>query len=242
MSETPSNIAQVKRAWHRVPEEEKRELLTNAKAKGLEACILLTLFGASGAFGLGMASILLGTAVLLPLLYQVISVRAWREGRPRLIAKYMVAEHTASQYAASMQSKDPAPKALFRGNLIPPMKLIAQKYPEIDPEDLQAHPIPVWVSLFPDHLIMISESDTGAKLEFAHSTLEHFRLITDHSEEADEPRDTMEIETDSPEGESTRWILKTPHTSAMLACEKKIRLFGERAHAEREQMQLGAGQ
>jgi hypothetical protein len=188
-----------------------------------------------------MPAILLGTVVLLPLLYQVISVREWREGRPHLIAKYMVVGHTATQYAISMQSKDPTVKVIFRGDLTPPLKLVAQQYPEIDPEELPVHPIPVWVSLFADQLIMISESEKGAKLEFAHSTLDHFRLLSDDLDESEGPRDTMAIETESPEGDSTRWILKSPHATAMMACEKKIRLFGERARAAQQNQSLEMG-
>jgi hypothetical protein len=234
MSETPPNTEQIKRAWLRIPEEEKRELITAAKAKGFEACLLLAVFGVSAAFGLKMPAILLGTAVLLPLLYQVISVREWREKRPHLIAKYMVAGHTASQYASSMLSKDPAVKVLFRGSLTPPLKVRAQLYPELEPEELEAQPIPVWVSLFPDHLIMISEGEKGAKLEFAHSTLDNFRLVSDDAEESEEPRDTMAIETEDPDGEAARWVIQSPHATAILACEKKIRLFHERALAEQE--------
>lgn len=237
MSEAPPNTAQIKRAWQRIPEEEKRELIASAKAKGFEACLLLAVFGVSAAFGLKTPAILLGTAVLLPLLYQVISVREWREKRPHLIAKYMVAGHTASQYACCMKSKDPAVKVIFRGDLIPPIKVRSHQFPDLEPEELEAQPIPVWVSLFPDHLIMISEGEKGAKLEFSHSTLDSFRLVSDEAEDSEELRDTLAIETEDPDGEPARWILRSRHATALTACEKKIRLFHERALAEQEHNQ-----
>jgi hypothetical protein len=81
---------------------------------------------------------------------------------------------------------------------------------------------------------MISEGERGAKLEFAHSTLDSFRLVSGELDETEALRDTLAIETEDPDGEPARWILRSRHATALTACEKKIRLFHERALAKHD--------
>jgi hypothetical protein len=239
MSDTNPLEAQFKKIWQKVPQEERSEILTRAQGKAVEVCSLVTIFGCTAAFGLDMPWILLGVAALLPVLFQVVVTRTWIDSKPQTIARYFMASRTATQYARALGITNPAPKTIFRGSLLP----IREPDPAMDPEFAteyaeevaSATPIQkeVWISLFSDSLVMFSENPEGARLEFKSSILHDFAVNLDSPEDmsGNPLPQQLVIQAAEEDGSLSRWLVTSPHTSSLLACERKVRFFIQRAEA-----------
>ncbi len=224
--------------WQKVPEEERKEILIHAHSKAVETCSTLTLVGGAAAVALRMPWILVGVVMLVPVLYQVITKRMWLESKPRTLIRYFVASLTARRYASLVAAADTSLKLIFRGSLesVPLEEETKSSDEEVQAfaDELKEEKIPprdVWISLFPDSLVMISEGETGARLEFAHSTLQDFVVALDSPEDesGDSQVNRLLIQTGNEEQITGRWILTSGHTSSLVACERKIRFFSQRA-------------
>lgn len=235
-----------KNIWQKVPPEEQTEIMLGAQRKAIEACALVGVFGCTASFSLSMPWIFLCIAMLLPVLFQVLVTRTWVETKPLIIARYFLATRTAEQYAACFGAKPPKVKSIFYGSLLP----LREPNPDIDPEfateyeeEEAVEPIiskDVWVSLFPDHVLMFSENPEGARLEFQSSILHDFSAAF-YQEEGQDDKSTshqLVVETLDREGIPNRWLLTSPHVSALQAFERKIRFFSQRAQALAEQENL----
>jgi hypothetical protein len=220
--------------WQKIPEEERTLLLAQAKAQAVEASCLCAVAGVALAASLQSFGVILCTLALVPLLYQVVSTRAWCETKPLTTVKYFVASATSKLYAKSLQSADPSLKLIFRGSLqAVPLNELSPEVEEFREELEEQKPTPrdVWISLFPDALVMIAEGEDGAELAFGHSTLKDFEVALDTPEDAngDSQPSRLLIQTMLNDSIESRWILSSPHTTTLLACERKIRFFNQRA-------------
>jgi hypothetical protein len=237
MSEDTQPKAQFEKVWQKVPHEERREILTLAQSKALEVCALVTLFGCTAAFGLKTPFIMLLVAVLMPVLFQVVVTRALIQIKPQIAARYLMANHTATQYAQSLGFEQSTPKALFRGSI----QALRESEEEIDPElaaeyaqetgIFAAKPREVWISLFSESLVMFSENCDGARLEFHRSIVEDLSISLDQPEDLDGNPISQQliIETTGDNETQERWVVTSRHTSALLACERKVRFLVKRA-------------
>jgi hypothetical protein len=221
--------------WQKVPQEERTNILTEAQSKATEVCGLLAIFSCAAAWGLHIPAIALGAAAFLPVLYQVVVTRAVLEIKPKTVARYLVASRTATQYAEALRSSDPTPKTLFRGILEPfpePTEELntdfAQEYAE---EMKPAAPSQkeVWISLFPDTLVMFSENPTGAHLELSCPILDGLSVTMESSEDISGNPVPQRLIIESAHLPATKWALTSQHTSSLLACERKVRYFTQRA-------------
>jgi hypothetical protein len=230
---------QFNKIWQKVPQEERSAILTRAQGKAVEVCALVAVFGCTAASGLAMPWILLGVATLIPVLFQVVVTRMWVEVKPQTVARYFMASRTASQYATALGVTNPSPKTIFRGSLLP----IRESDPAVDPEfaaeyeeELAAVATvskEVWIALFSDALLMFSENPEGARLEFRSSILHDFAVSLDSPEDlaGNALPQQLIIETEAGDESPSRWLVTSPHSSALLACERKIRFFVQRAQA-----------
>jgi hypothetical protein len=187
--------AQFKRAWQRVPHEERQTMLNTAQAKGFDTCALVAIFGCSAALSLAMPWILACIATVIPVLYQVITNRVWRELKPKITATYYTASHTANLYAKELKLEQANLRQIFRGKLseLPSLYSEIEGDESLDDKDLSSKLIEdwdaedrgfrppsatddsgvnyrdVWVCLFPDTMLLFSENPDGAKLELSRS-------------------------------------------------------------------------
>jgi hypothetical protein len=221
--------------WQKIPEEERGELLARAKAQGVESCCVCLLIGCALAISLKAQWIALGTIAFLPLLYQVVSTQIWLEIKPLATISYFLAATTSRIYAQHLRSQDPCVKMIFRGSLesVPAQveDAVSEEFPE-EAADERPAPKDVWISLFPDALIMISEGIDGANLEFAHSTLRDFQVALDSpdGEETPSRSSRLLIQTTANDSVASRWVVSSPHPATLVACERKIRYFSQRSH------------
>jgi hypothetical protein len=220
--------------WQKIPQEERTLLLAKAKAQACEVCCLCAVCGIAVAVSLHAPWVILGTLAFLPLLYQVVSTRLWLELKPLTVARYFLASMTSRLYAKTLHSSDPSLKLIFRGSLQSiPLTEPTQEDAEFESEIEEHKPAPkdVWISLFPDSLVMITEGNEGAELAFGHSTLKDFEIALDTPEnENGEPKPSrLVIQTILNDSIDSRWVVSSPHTTMLLACERKIRFFNQRA-------------
>jgi hypothetical protein len=229
MSDVTSVQEQIKQAWQKVPTGERRELATRANLKGAQACLLAVLFAGTLAFCFKEPTVLLALLAFIPVFYQVVATREWLEGKPRIAITYFVAEKTATQYARHYRVSDYSVRLLFKGTLSAPV-------PEpLDPAPPGYTPKKpsVWVALFYDRLLMFSEHPEGARLEFSQALSEGLSAFSDASEDPDVIPESLYLETTTEaDAQPQRWTLQSAHGETLVACERKIRLYGEQIRAE----------
>lgn len=239
MSDTVQSEDPLKMVWQKVPQEERSAILTRAQGRAIELCTLLAVFSCAAAFGLHLPVIALFVAALLPVIYQVVVARAVLDIKPQTIARYFIASQTARQYAEALNSGDPTPKTLFRGVLQEIPEETNDRSRDLDEDYAEenyssaSNQKEVWISLFPDTLVMFSESNDGARLEFSSPTLHSF-LMTLESPEDSSGRplpQQLVITNGNPSETKNRWLVTSQHTSSLLACERKVRFYAQRAEA-----------
>lgn len=226
--------------WQKVPVEERRELATRAQGRALDVCLMLLALGCGAAIGLGQPYVLLGVAAFLPILFQVITSKTWLEIKPQMIVRYFVACMTARHFARHLEGQDMNLKLIFRGSLEPLEELDLEANSDLAEfaDEIRAEKPPakdVWVSLFSDSLIMISENVGGATLEFGQRGFDTLavELQTPEDEYGRPLQSRLVLESRSErDGATDRWLLTSPHTTTLLACERKLRFFNQRASAQ----------
>jgi hypothetical protein len=129
------------------------------------------------------------------------------------------------------------PQAQFKGLL--ERQFSDDQQPESDlgaqKEEEPRGPVPVWITLFPDSLVMFSETPFGSQREFAHRFSEHVSVSTEEMEEdfGDQRRLMLAVRDET--GAERRWVLTSKHTSQLSACQRKLLSAMERRQALAEQ-------
>lgn len=152
--------------WRTVPPEEKLEFLARAHAKGVQAVIGTLLVGGTVAVALQLEWLFWSSLLLIPFIFQFIAGKAWRGFRPRLMLEYLAARSAARRYAFANRARDLGLQLLFRGDMqrvFDSENRMAELEAAID----NTKEASVWIALFNDTIVLMSERLGGAKLEFA---------------------------------------------------------------------------
>jgi hypothetical protein len=136
----------------------------------------------SAALGLRNTWVFFASLLVMPFAFQSVTNRAWRLVKALPMLEYATARTSARVYAQIAGSGHADPRLMFRAFLEP---AIRDDYPDEALERTSQKP--VWVSLFPDTLVIASESREGARLELAHNIFGNFSISADGGEEGDEP-------------------------------------------------------
>ncbi len=227
---------ELSKIWQMVPPAEKYQLLTQAQSQGVEACILLLVLTSAAAFSLQLPWLLLALAAFLPVFYQTTASRLWRELKPRITAQYFLASQAAKHFAVRNDCDDINLAMIFRATTSPlhtpedtdNASLMLQGKQE-EPATQSASE--VWISLFPDSLFMVRESDSGAVLECGLASLEEVSISID-SDEEDFSSPRLRIQQQTPEGDPLEWILHSPFSDTLRACEQTFHIL--RGHSNSE--------
>lgn len=211
--------------WGRIPPEERLEVLANAQAKGVQAALLLLLMAFSVALGFKLPWIFFGSLLLVPFAFQIMCSKAWYMAKAIPLLEYSAALATARLFALNSGARTYEPALMFRAEL----------QPRVEGSDLdgadealleQPSAKPVWVSLFPDTMVIVAEAANGARLELAHSLFENFSITAegfDESDEAGSKRLTIQVESQL--GAVSRWNLDSRHPATLLACERRTKAY-----------------
>lgn len=210
--------------WRTIPPEEKLELMSQAHAKGIFAALVGIMLGGTLAVALHQGWLLWASLISSPFIFQFAAGKAWRGLRPRLVLEYLAARSAARRYAFSNKGKDLTLNLMFRGKL-------SQVF---DEENLQealeavfenTSEAAVWVALFGDSVVMMSEDVGGARLQLAQVLNDKISI---DSRPADSGRDyandkELLITIRTKREEERRYKLTSKHPAALIVFEKKAR-------------------
>ncbi len=152
-------------SWRQIPPEEKLEMMTQAHTTGVSSALCLIIMGATFSIGYQVPELFWISILASPIVFQFAAMRKWRSVRPVLMLMYLAARSASRRYAYAVKSVDMSIRLIFRGTMkrIPTDDSVIG---QMDAEVLGAVEIPVWIVLFADCVIVMSEAKGGAKLEF----------------------------------------------------------------------------
>lgn len=213
--------------WRRVPPEEKLELLNFAHAKGVIASLWVVGVGCTFAVGLQVSEIMWGSFFLVPLVFQYTVSKHWRQIRPKVMLEYLGARSVTRRYAVAANGRNLGAEFLFKGRL----RRIVEDDTIDDDLDENARRKPdvhVWVALFPDSLIMISEGVRGANLEFSHLLDDKLTVTArsaDGGKEYSKGREIVLEYANKRTLEYGKFLLTSRYPAALVVFEKKLELL-----------------
>jgi hypothetical protein len=213
--------------WRRISPEEKFELMAKAHSKGIGASLVLLIMTATVAVGLRFPWIFWGAFLAVPFVFQFVAAKAWRDVKPRAMLEYLAARSAARRYAYGAQAQDLAVDLIFKGYLERDREGASDEIDEdVDPENPKPKRTPVWVAIFRDTLVAMSEQQGGARLEFAHPLFERFQATAEGFEEKNSAARRIKIEVTSRRFAGVRetFFLTSDYPASLLACERKIKM------------------
>ncbi|MBN8548726.1 MAG: hypothetical protein J0M12_05385 [Deltaproteobacteria bacterium] len=220
--------------WRTIPPEEKLELMSQAHAKGIMAASCAILVGGTLAVGLHMPWMLWGSLITAPFVFQFTAGKAWRGLRPRLVLEYLAARAAARRYAFSNKGKDLTVNMIFRG------KLTRQFSEEKVQEALEAaientKDAAVWIALFGDSVVMMSEDVGGARCQLAQVLNDKIDVESTPGPSGKDYANDKEvfITVRNKKMEEARYKLTSRHAAALIVFEKKIRSQMQALKAEK---------
>lgn len=208
--------------WRIIPPEEKLELLSKSHARGIVSAITAIVVGSTLAVGFKWNWFLWGSMMISPLIFQFAAGKEWRKLKPQAILKYLAARSAARRYAFAAQSKDLTVAFMFRGKL---EKISAKQEFEdsLDSIISNASEAEVWVTLFRDCIVMMSERPGGAELKFGHLINEKL-TITGISPDGDSDYSNdreIYLTVQEKKNEEKKYKLTSKFPAALIVFEKK---------------------
>jgi hypothetical protein len=158
-------------AWNAVALEERLELLSRCHADGVLAGIAA--FGLLGAIAYGFDEIYLlaGGLVAAFFIVPLFMSYSWRRGKPALILAYLAVRTVSRRYAYGYNITDLDIILIYRGTLRELYRnreeeeMVKQKQ-TVDFGSNNDVEKPIWICLLRGAIVLLSEREGGAKLEF----------------------------------------------------------------------------
>jgi len=211
-----------KEIWRQIPPEEKFALMSRAHAKGFVVCIIAFIVASTIAVALQLPWFMWGALLLSPFIFQFAAGKEWRGLRPRVMLEYLAARAAARRYAFTIQSKDLALNFMFRGILRREFENDEGHMKELEWAIEHNKETEVWVALFKDSLVLMSECKGGARVEFAHLLDDKFSAEgRSDSGEYSSDREVVLSYEDKREG-LERAVLTSKYPAALVVFEKKL--------------------
>ena len=166
-----STALSVENAWNSVALEERLELVSRCQANGLIAAIAFTFMMGAVAYGFDKIYLLLGSVFGAMIIMPMFSSYSWRKGKPALILNYLAARSMARRYGYSTNISDLDVVLIFKGETSQEYLNEAEQLDHLvgkgeDVDGALEEKIPVWVCLLRGGVVLISESQGGAKLVY----------------------------------------------------------------------------
>ncbi len=208
--------------WQKIPPQEKVALIAKAQASGLQFCIMLFTCAAAVAVGLKMPWAFWGTCFVLPFAFQVASARSWGKVKARILVEYAAARSAACWYAQQVHGKELNPTLVFKGTLENASDEGGSPSADSLISDFEPQgPVPVWITLFPDTIVMFRETPRGARNEFSCSLFDEITVTAEGFD--DEPGAPRKLLL-SHEGEDgiKNLSLSSNDGTSLVVCERKL--------------------
>lgn len=222
--------------WRRIPPEEKLQMMARAHSKGMGAALVVLLMTGTIAVGLRFPWVFWGAFLTVPFVFQFVAAKAWRDIKPRTMLEYLAARSAARRYAYGAQAQDLTIELMFKGYLERARQSDEEQYqPDFDPEKPNPTRIPVWIALFRDTIVMMSEQQGGAKLEFAHPLFERFQATAEGFDGSQSSDRKIRVDVSGrKDSAAATFFITSDYPASLLACERKIHGFAVEHHAQQE--------
>lgn len=205
--------------------------MSRAQAKGVSAALSLIILAGTCAVGFRANLILWVSFLLVPLVFQLAAGRAWRRLRPVVMLEYLAARSAARRYAFSARGKELVINMLFRGTLEQQVRREESELGEAEEETDEI--IDVWIALFPDSIVVMSEGIRGANLEFCQILTERTRIEGEQiGRRGYEVRITR---GDSKTNLEKTYVLRSRHPGALLVFSKRAISYQEEAIRQQQE-------
>lgn len=153
--------------WRQIPPEEKLQIMNKAHAAGVLSTVITVIVLSTIAIGLHQNWLVWGALMAAPFTFQFASGKRWRHLRPKVMLEYLAARSAARRFAYAVGSKDMRVCLVLKGELEEIFDA-EHRTEELEAEIADHKETPVWVSLFSDCIIMMSERPGGAEQEFGY--------------------------------------------------------------------------
>lgn len=199
-------------------------MMSRAHASGVLTCLIALIISGTIAVALKLPWAFWSVLIFTPFIFQFAAGKAWRDIRPRTLLSYLAARSAARRYAFVHNARDMNLSLLFRG------------YCEhiFESEDVtgaleaaiaNTKEAEVWIALFGDSVIMISERPGGARCEFGHQINTRLQLegrsLSDQGEYASD-RELILTSTDRFSGKKSTVRVTSPYPAALVVFEKRL--------------------
>jgi hypothetical protein len=214
--------------WRRIPPEEKLELMSRAHSVGVASVFVVLVVCGVVAVGLKIPFVFWIPFAAVPFIFQFASSKAWRGIKPRRMLEYLAARSASRRYAFGTNAEDLSIRLMFRG-ILSPIFEADEEYQELEAEVEDKRSTDVWIALFTETIVMISEQPGGARLEFAHTLDEKLTYeATGFDRSLDQQRAVL-LAIVGRDGRTYRYRVTSRYPAALLAFERQIRaLFAEK--------------
>jgi hypothetical protein len=152
--------------WRNVPPEEKLEMMARAQSRGILVAFIVILVASTMAVGFQMPWLLWSSLLISPFVFQFATGKSWRDNRPKVLLEYLAARAVTRRYAFAVSAKDLGLKLIFKA-------ILEEEYSDNNAQDAldrafnKEKTTEVWVTLFNDAVVIISERLGGARCELA---------------------------------------------------------------------------
>lgn len=171
--------------WKQIPPEEKLQIMSRAHANGIFTCLITILIACTLAVGLRVPWLMWCSFLVAPLMFQIAAGKAWRDLRPKIMLEYLAARSAARRYAFSANSNDLGVSLIFRGEF---EELFDKENINAELESIveNTKTASVWIALFNDALVIMTEKKGGASCEIAALINEKMIVKAKNASEEDE--------------------------------------------------------
>ncbi len=213
-------MADANETWRQIPPEEKFNVMARAQAKGVSAALGLLVCCGTIAIGLHANWVFWGGLAAAPFVYQFFAARAWRDLKPRMMLEYLAAKSAARRFAFTINAKDLGMNLLFKGAL---EKDFGQDnlQESLEAAFEQNQEAAVWIALFNDAVVAISEQRGGAQLEFGHLIDDKLSIVLEDTDERTFSK-TVYLSSNDKRNGPARYRITSAYPAALMVFEKKI--------------------
>lgn len=222
----PADVDPFFEVWRRVPPEEKLELMARAQAAGVSASLVIVSVCATVSIGLKLPWLFYGAFVGIPFIFQFASSKAWRDIKPRAMLEYLAARSAARRYAFGTHCQDLTTKLMFKGYLSQRFSA-EEESQEMEAEIDNRQRKEVWVALFPDTIVMLSERPGGASLELAYSIDQRLSIASTGFDDDDRENRSVILGFAGRDGITRSFALTSRYPAALMVFERQIKVFAQ---------------
>lgn len=208
--------------WKQIPPEEKLQMMASAHASGTFAALGYILVLATLSVGFRQPWVFWFALLSAPMIFQFNAGRAWRSHRPRAMLEYLAARTAARRYAFVVKGDDLTIRLMFRGeleHLFESDNLLDELNADIDNKKHRD----VWIALFGDSVVMMSERVGGAELQFGCVLDDKLTVLAENTDGRDYSNEKSLILEHTDKAFGTRRVrIRSEYPAALVVFEKRI--------------------